>query len=94
MQAWKQYQENAAEYIKSIGLNASTDVTIKGVRTKYDVDVLVTSLVSLRDSAGKSIYAMRLRHLVVCTRSRVKIFKHSFYLEKISCSNHLRKSWK
>ncbi|WP_193165500.1 restriction endonuclease [Microbulbifer hainanensis] len=43
MKAWKQYQEDAAEYFRSIGLNASTDVTVKGARTKHDVDVLVTS---------------------------------------------------
>lgn len=43
MKAWKQYQEDVAEYFRSIGLNASTDVTVEGVRTKHDVDVLVTS---------------------------------------------------
>jgi hypothetical protein len=43
MKAWKKYQEEAAEYFRSIGLNAETDVTIKGVRTSHDVDVLVTS---------------------------------------------------
>ena len=43
MKTWKKYQEDAAGYFRSIGLNASTDVTIKGVRTSYDVDVLVTS---------------------------------------------------
>ncbi|WP_036187013.1 restriction endonuclease [Marinobacterium lacunae] len=43
MEDWKQYQENAAEYFRSIGLEASTDVTVQGVRTKHDVDVLVTS---------------------------------------------------
>lgn len=43
MKAWKQYQEDTAEYFRSIGLNASTDVSVKGVRTSHDVDVLVTS---------------------------------------------------
>lgn len=43
MKAWKQYQEDTAEYFRSIGLDASTDVTVKGVRTSHDVDVLVTS---------------------------------------------------
>jgi len=43
MKAWKKYQEDAAEYFRSIGLNASTDVTIKGARTQHDVDVLVVS---------------------------------------------------
>lgn len=43
MKAWKKYQEDAAEYFRSIGLNASTDVSVEGVRTEHDVDVLVTS---------------------------------------------------
>jgi hypothetical protein len=43
MKVWKRYQEDAAEYFRSIGLNASTDITVEGVRTKHDVDVLVTS---------------------------------------------------
>ncbi len=43
MKAWKQYQENTAEYFRSIGLNASTDVTVKGIRTNHDIDVLVVS---------------------------------------------------
>lgn len=40
---WKQYQEDAANFYRSIGLEAETDVTIEGVRTKHDVDVLVLS---------------------------------------------------
>lgn len=43
MKAWKKYQEDAAVYFRSLGLNAATDVTVKGVRTSHDVDVLVTS---------------------------------------------------
>jgi restriction system protein len=43
MKAWKQYQEDAADYFRSIGLNAETDVSVNGVRSKHDVDVLVTS---------------------------------------------------
>ncbi len=43
MKAWKQYQEDAATYFRSLGLNASTDVTVKGVRSNHDIDVLVTS---------------------------------------------------
>lgn len=41
MPPWKEYQEEAADFFRSIGLNASTDVTLKGVRTTHDVDVLV-----------------------------------------------------
>jgi restriction system protein len=38
---WRAYQEEAAEFFRSLGLKASTDVTLNGVRTKHDVDVLV-----------------------------------------------------
>lgn len=41
MSPWKEYQEEAAEFFRSIGLDASTDVTLQGVRTTHDVDVLV-----------------------------------------------------
>lgn len=40
---WKEYQEEAAEFFRSLGLSAETDVTIKGVRTSHDVDVVVRS---------------------------------------------------
>ena len=43
MKDWKQYQEDAASYFRSLGLNADTDITVKGARTSHDVDVLVTS---------------------------------------------------
>lgn len=43
MKEWKKYQEEAASYFRSLGLDASTDVNIKGVRTSHDVDVLVRS---------------------------------------------------
>ncbi len=43
MKEWEKYQEEAAEYFRSLGLNASTDVTVKGVRTNHDIDVLVKS---------------------------------------------------
>jgi restriction system protein len=43
MPDWKDYQEEAAEFFRSLGLDANTDVTIQGVRTKHDVDVLVKS---------------------------------------------------
>lgn len=47
---WKGYQEETAEFFRSLGLSASTDVTLKGVRTTHDVDVLVTI-----DVAGFSV---------------------------------------
>lgn len=40
---WKDYQEEAALFFRSLGLDATTDVTVKGVRTTHDVDVLVKS---------------------------------------------------
>ena len=43
MKAWKKYQEDAAAYFRSLGLSASTDTTVKGVRSNHDVDVMVTS---------------------------------------------------
>lgn len=43
MTAWKDYQEEAAAFFRSMGLEADTDVTIQGVRTKHDIDVLVRS---------------------------------------------------
>ncbi len=40
---WKDYQEEAAEFFRSLGLDALTDATIQGARTKHNVDVLVKS---------------------------------------------------
>lgn len=40
---WSQYQEEAAQFFRSLGLEAATNVTMKGVRTTHDVDVLVRS---------------------------------------------------
>src|ERR1700731_1259012 len=41
--AWKEYQEEAASFFRSLGLDASTDVTVTGVRTTHDIDVVVKS---------------------------------------------------
>ena len=43
MKAWKEYQEDAASYFRSLGLDASTDVTVTEVRTRHEIDVLVKS---------------------------------------------------
>lgn len=43
MKEWKKYQGEAASYFRSLGLDAPTDVTVNGVRTTHDVDVLVKS---------------------------------------------------
>lgn len=41
--AWKEYQEETASFFRSLGLDVSTDVTVNGVRTTHDIDVLVKS---------------------------------------------------
>lgn len=40
---WSDYQEEAAALFRSMGLDATTNVTIQGVRTKHAIDVLVKS---------------------------------------------------
>jgi restriction system protein len=40
---WKEYQEEAAEFFRSLGLSAETDVKLDGVRTSHDIDVVVKS---------------------------------------------------
>lgn len=40
---WKDYQEEAASFFRELGLEASTDVKVNGVRTTHDIDVLVKS---------------------------------------------------
>lgn len=38
---WRDYQEEAAEFFRSLGLKATTDASVPGVRTTHDIDVLV-----------------------------------------------------
>lgn len=40
---WKEYQDEAAALFRALGLDAQTDVTVQGVRTRHDIDVLVKS---------------------------------------------------
>lgn len=40
---WKEYQEEAAEFFRTLGLEAQTDAKVQGVRTQHDIDVLVKS---------------------------------------------------
>ena len=40
---WQEYQEEVAAFFRSLGLEAETNVTVKGVRTTHDIDVLVKS---------------------------------------------------
>ncbi|MFI9537456.1 restriction endonuclease [Nocardia fusca] len=43
MSGWRQYQEAAAQFFRELGMEADTDVTLKGARTSHDVDVVVRS---------------------------------------------------
>lgn len=38
---WREYQEKTADFFRSLGLEAETNITVQGVRTKHDIDVLV-----------------------------------------------------
>ena len=38
---WFNYQEEAAAFFRGLGLDAQTNVTVQGVRTQHDIDVLV-----------------------------------------------------
>jgi restriction system protein len=38
---WKDYQDKAAGFFRSLGLETATNAVIKGVRTKHNIDVLV-----------------------------------------------------
>lgn len=40
---WKEYQEEAARFFRDLGLDAQTNITVQGVRTTHDIDVLVRS---------------------------------------------------
>lgn len=40
---WKEYQEEAAEFFRTLGLEAQTNVKVQGTRTHHDIDVLVKS---------------------------------------------------
>lgn len=40
---WNDYQEEAAALFRSMALDASSNVTVQGVRTTHDVDVVVKS---------------------------------------------------
>lgn len=38
---WYDYQEETAAFFRSLGLDAQTNVTVQGIRTQHDIDVLV-----------------------------------------------------
>ena len=71
---WKGYQEEAAEFFRSLGLNATTDETLHGVRTKHDIDVLVEI-----DVTGQPV-----KWIVECKRWKSKVNKlHVMALREI-----------
>ncbi len=41
--SWQEYQEEVAEFFRGLGVEATTNHTIQGVRTTHDVDVFVRS---------------------------------------------------
>jgi restriction system protein len=41
--SWQEYQEEVARFFRSLGLEATTNFTLKGVRTAHDIDVYVKS---------------------------------------------------
>lgn len=43
MATWKEYQEEAAAFFRSLGLDAQTDASVRGTRTRHCIDVLVKS---------------------------------------------------
>lgn len=72
---WSEYQEQAAEFFRSIGVDASTNVTVQGVRTAHDIDVLVklrhvgfdvTWLIECKNWARKvsKLHVLALREIV------------------------------
>lgn len=75
---WFDYQEEAAALFRSMGLEAATNITIKGVRTSHDVDVVVKShhsgfdvtwLVECKQwkSAVSKLHVLALREIVTDT---------------------------
>jgi restriction system protein len=41
--SWQEYQEEVATFFRSLGLEATTNLTVQGVRTTHDIDVFVKS---------------------------------------------------
>src|SRR5690349_12216101 len=72
---WSDYQEEAASLFRSMGLDATTNETLTGVRTKHDIDVVVRShhagfeitwLVECKhwNSRVKKLHVLALREIV------------------------------
>jgi restriction system protein len=71
---WKAYQEEAAAFFRSLGLEATTDKTVSGARTKHDIDVFVVI-----DMAGFEV-----RWVVECKHWKTPVTKlHVMALREI-----------
>jgi restriction system protein len=66
MPPWRAYQEEAATFFRSIGLEAETDATLNGARTSHAIDVVVRS-----ELAGFSML-----WLVECKQWKKRVGKH------------------
>lgn len=72
--AWQEYQEEVAGFFRSLGVEATTNHTIQGVRTSHDVDVFVKS-----HHAGFDV-----AWIVECKRWKTKVSKlHVLALREI-----------
>lgn len=49
MATWSEYQEEAAEAFRALGLSAETNVRVRGVRSKHDLDVAVRGQLAGQD---------------------------------------------
>jgi len=41
---WREYQEEVADFFRSLSMSAETNASLEGVRTKHEIDVVVTSM--------------------------------------------------
>src|SRR5262245_31943731 len=72
--AWRSYQEEAADFFRSLGQEAVTDAKIKGARTEHDVDVLVTI----------DLASFKIKWLVECKHWKTSVTKlHVLALREI-----------
>jgi len=51
---WNEYQEEAAEFFRSLGLEAKTNSTVRGVRTTHDIEYWLSHNMLALKSPGLS----------------------------------------
>jgi hypothetical protein len=72
--SWQEYQEEVAQFFRSLGLEATTDYTVQGVRTNHAVDVFVKAR-----HAGSDV-----RWIIECKHWKRKVTKlHVLALREI-----------